>query len=417
MVSERVEYASSDEADHRVGMKSRIKAVILNGEDGLDTPSSPVSSSHCDEEMIDPGMHCALKNLYSGKEDKRGRFQWQDTIPEDVGKPVENAETAKYALLVRNVKVYNDPRKTLKVHSILVQSPLLKSLLQKVLKDYPGIALNLKRLELSGRFEPIIHRWTKLQEAIAELGDETEEEKETKKHADLFLKLLHDEFEDTIESSQDMISQGVITYDLLWTCFQPASLIFAKQDGQETAVKLTSTKYGLDRNGNPVFWVQGKYVDWDGSRWGTNKVNIMCPAYAGMKKIASLPAYPLQYHPETEALTDRLLERGTKLEQLAGSHYKAYNGVGWRRSTFGGRDKFNVQGRIVIDTYSWNRFQANYAVYVSPLNQKDPTERRYDDDGCSMSDEDDDYGDDVRKSEVRIIVFQLSLKGSKTISF
>lgn len=415
MVSERREYASSDEAmGEGFGLMNGIKNVSINGLGGLDTPSSPVSSSpEGMDAAAEPGMHCALKHLYSGKEDKRGRFQWQDTIPEDVGKPVENSETAKYALLVRNVKVYNDPRKVLKIHSLVVQSPYLKKLLQNVLKDYPGIALNLKRLELTGKFEPIIHRWAKLQEAIAELGDETEEGKETKKHADLFQDLLRKEFEDVIDTSQDMISQGVITYDLLWTAFQPASLVYAKQDGQETALKLTSTKYGIDRNGNPVFWVQGKYVDWDGTRWGTNKVNIMCPAYTGTKRIASLPAYPLDYHPEKDQLTQRLLERGTKLESLAGSHYKAYNGVGWRRNPFGtykcydengrvkrshisgGRDKHNVQGRIVIDTYSWNRFQPNYAVYVTPLNQKDPTERQYNEDGDEDDDDDGGYGDDA----------------------
>ena len=30
---------------------------------------------------------------YSGKEDKRGRFQWQAEIPEDIGKPAEDAES------------------------------------------------------------------------------------------------------------------------------------------------------------------------------------------------------------------------------------------------------------------------------------------------------------------------------------
>lgn len=59
-------------------------------------------------EKLDPalvGMSVGLKHLYSGKEDRRGRFQWQTTIPEDVGKPAEDAETQKWALIVRNVKV------------------------------------------------------------------------------------------------------------------------------------------------------------------------------------------------------------------------------------------------------------------------------------------------------------------------
>lgn len=37
------------------------------------------------------GMKSGLKHLYSGKEDKKGRFQWQDKIPEDIGDPVENS--------------------------------------------------------------------------------------------------------------------------------------------------------------------------------------------------------------------------------------------------------------------------------------------------------------------------------------
>jgi len=395
MVSADDHYSSSDEvSDETGGMTNGIKRITINP---LDTPDSPVSSTPDDADApVVVGMQCELKNLYSGKEDKRGRFQWQDTIPADVGKPVENSETAKYALLVRNVKVYNDPRRVLKIHSIVIQSPYLKKLLQQVLKDYPGIALNLRRLELAGKFEPIIHRWARLKETVSALSDHSDEEKATKEHANLFLHLLRREFEDVIDTSQDMLSQGVITYELLWTAFQPSSLTYARQDGQETALKLMSTKYGADSHGNPVFWVQGKYVDWDGSRWGSNKVNIMIPCYSGTKKIHQLPAFPLDYHPDKAALIERLLERGSRLEALAGSHYKSYSGVGWRRNPFGGRDKYNVKGRIVIDTYSWNRFQPNYAVYVTPLNQKDPELRNTNDDDLSCSDEcnDDDLPDD-----------------------
>lgn len=52
------------------------------------------------------GMSAGLKHLYAGKEDKRGRFRWQTTIPDDLGEPAENAETAKWALIVRHVKVF-----------------------------------------------------------------------------------------------------------------------------------------------------------------------------------------------------------------------------------------------------------------------------------------------------------------------
>lgn len=82
------------------------------------------------------GMECDIKNLYQ-KEDARGRTTWTDKIPDDLDEAAENEITARYAILVRNKKSF-DSRKTLEIDSIVVQSPLLKTVLSKVLKDYPG---------------------------------------------------------------------------------------------------------------------------------------------------------------------------------------------------------------------------------------------------------------------------------------
>jgi hypothetical protein len=134
-----------------------IKHVLLNGKNKSNGEAR--ENDEEDEANYGPGMKSGLKHFYSGKEDKKGRFQWQEEIPEDVGDPAENEKTAKWALLVRNVKVYNDPRRVLSMHSIVVQSPLLKKLLAGVLKGYPGVTVGLNRLEFTGKFEPLIHRW------------------------------------------------------------------------------------------------------------------------------------------------------------------------------------------------------------------------------------------------------------------
>lgn len=80
------------------------------GKTCVQTPngSTPADTDVAKQEKLDPalvGMSVGLKQLYSGKEDKRGRFQWQTTIPKDVGTPAEDADTQKWALIVRNVKV------------------------------------------------------------------------------------------------------------------------------------------------------------------------------------------------------------------------------------------------------------------------------------------------------------------------
>jgi len=113
MAREASEYGSSDEDETTV--TNGLKSVILNGDSAHENGKDVADVKEVPAETVEPGMQCGLKNLYSGKEDKRGRFRWQDTIPADVGKPAEDAETAKWALLVRNVKVYNDPRKVLAI--------------------------------------------------------------------------------------------------------------------------------------------------------------------------------------------------------------------------------------------------------------------------------------------------------------
>ncbi|KAF2093715.1 P-loop containing nucleoside triphosphate hydrolase protein [Rhizodiscina lignyota] len=389
-----IDYSSDEESTPQ---QNGIKTVTLSGKAETNGVDGEVEEAEAPT-PLDPkeiGMQCGYKNLYSGKEDRRGRFQWQDTVPTDVGKPAEDAETAKWALLVRNVKVYSDPRKVLAIHSIVVQSPLLKKLLGGVLKDYPGVTVGLRRLEFSGKFEPLIHRWSELEDAIKRLeaeseSDDAEEEenrKKTKEHTELLYNLLHKEFKTLIEESQDMMRNGVITYEYLWTVFQPGHVVYTRQDGQDTALKLHNTRYGTDRNMNPCFWVSGKYVDWDGSRFGTNKLNLCIYPYAGTRKIGVLAAYPIDYHLDKDGLKERLIERGGKIEALAGSHYKAYHGVAWNRDPFGNKDKHNIKGRIVIDTYGWNKFNPNWSVFVTPLNQKEQSD--------GQAGDDDDDGDDM----------------------
>ncbi|KAF1830290.1 P-loop containing nucleoside triphosphate hydrolase protein [Decorospora gaudefroyi] len=370
--SPSISSTSSEEDMPKTSIVNGIKHLVINGKSKsqLEADGEHVDTKE-QEEPCDPGMKIGLKHLYSGKEDKKGRFQWQETIPEDIGDPVENEETAKWALLVRNVKVYNDPRRVLSIHSIVIQSPLLKKLLAGVLKNYPGVTVGLNRLEFIGKCEPLIHRWSELQEAIGKLDNATEDQRTTKSHAELLLDVLTKEFKSMIDTSRDMGSKRVMTYEHLWTLFQPGAIVFARQDGQETALTLIESRYGQDAKSVPCLWLTCKYVDWDGAKFGSVKINLSISVYSGTRSISSLRVFPLEYHPDGEAVRTRLIERGAKCEALAGANYRAYQGVAWRQGAFGAKDQYNVRGRIVIDTYGWNRFNPTQSVFVTPLNQKD----------------------------------------------
>jgi hypothetical protein len=118
------DYSSTDEGENTMnGMKNGAKHVIIektkkknkgkkgtdDEKDDLATPDDDSQSSGPPEDPVEPGMACDLKNLYSGKEDKRGRFQWQDSIPLDITDPVENAETAKYAYVNPHISNPSSP--------------------------------------------------------------------------------------------------------------------------------------------------------------------------------------------------------------------------------------------------------------------------------------------------------------------
>ena len=109
---------------------------------------------------------------------------------------------------------------------------------------------------------------------------------------------------------------------------------------------LLESRYGQDAKGVSCFWLTCKYVDWDGAKFGTVKINLSVSVYAGTRAISSLRVYPLEYHQEGEAVRIRLIERGTKAEALAGANYRAYQGVAWRQGGFGTKDKYNVKGRV-----------------------------------------------------------------------
>jgi len=100
------------------------------------------------------GMRCDIKNLYQTKADEDGDRDWTENYPDYIEEPAENSETLCYALLVRNRKS-SDSHKKLTIDSIVVQSPILKRILGKVLKDYPGITTGLGRLEFEAFRSPV----------------------------------------------------------------------------------------------------------------------------------------------------------------------------------------------------------------------------------------------------------------------
>lgn len=105
-------------------------------EAAIESATLPKTDTSKPESTAQAGMECDSQHLYR-KEDERGRTSWIDVYPIDLDEAAENEITARFAILVRNKKSY-DPRKKLEIDSIVIQSPLIKTVLYNALKNYPG---------------------------------------------------------------------------------------------------------------------------------------------------------------------------------------------------------------------------------------------------------------------------------------
>lgn len=342
-----------------------------NGETKSDNETSTDGSDEEKEEDDKPkeplaptGSISSTKNIYASPKDEDGNWTWTDKYPENAHEAAENDETAQYAVLVRNIKS-KDSRKKLEAHSIVIQSPWLKTALAEILEGYTGIACELERLEFTAPFHPFVHRWTE----ICKYMEKPDLEDKTKEHLQILHDVLSYEIGDAVKVFDDYVAKGVITFEHLWMIFQPGAVILCAHKGPLSAFELEETEYKATQCGK-FLAVSADCVDNSGKNFGRYGESIKIPEFLGTKKITGLNAYPMAFHPEKELVRDSLIRRGQIFEELAGHHYKQYSGtaITWDRE--GNEIPIQVEGRIVVDISSFNRY-SHRRRYLDDWNAKD----------------------------------------------
>ena len=135
---------------------------------------------------------------------------------------------------------------------------------------------------------------------------------------------LEAELKDTIASKNDYIKNKVITFEHLWTIFQPGSTIYTEEWGRDCASKFNQGNYFEHPKYGPCYSVNSQKVDWDGDKFGYASCQNLILAFGGTMAISSLDAFPLEFHPEQKKIRAQLLKRGKLFERYHGYHYKAY---------------------------------------------------------------------------------------------
>ncbi|PYH72792.1 ATP-binding protein [Aspergillus vadensis CBS 113365] len=320
----------------------------------------PFSSRLFDPDQTVIGIH-KQDTIYPPKQQKRlliwaGRVKLElMTVPADDSKkpqtitvePEQTPVSLQHAFLVRKVKCDNGG---LEFSSIVVQSVHLKRVLAMVMDGYPGISMSHEGVEFSKPFKPFIHRWKIFAEARGK-----EFEAEAKAHVDSLYEVLSTELNDVITRKNDLVLYNVITFNMLWTIFEPGHIILSIVNGCERAFRLEGGEYTSD---SKEFKIYAVYIDYNGHVFGYRKYNLSIPAFEGTTSIMMLPVIPFEYHNDKHALRKNLILRGQRWYQHKGFHYKLYNGLGL--VTYMGREiGHNISSRVMVDTETYLAFHSD----------------------------------------------------------
>ncbi|KAJ5898861.1 hypothetical protein N7495_003605 [Penicillium taxi] len=294
-------------------------------------------------------------------------------MPDNAGNTswvTEDTESTQYALIIKNEKRY-DNHKSLKIHSVVVQSETLKTFLGKVLEGYPTITTTLQRLEFTAPFKPLVHRW----DDLVKIREE-EEDAVTKEYIDLFYTIFEVELRDILSRKNDMTSNGVITHELLWTIFEPSGLVISTSYGRTSGFlfKDTSVDYRTK-----AWVIEAKRIAYDGTTFGFEDQSFIVPFFNGTKLITSLAVSPLRYHADKDTIQASLLANGKIWEEHQGFHHKQYEGVAYGFLDHGIDDdlieydliEYHVKSRVIIDTEAFKTFHDIKIIYIDNTNIDD----------------------------------------------
>lgn len=265
-----------------------------------------------------------------------------------------------------------------------IRSKLLRECLQDVIGNVRGASLvdetpkldpNLLFLYLEDFRVHVKH----LRKMTPAGGDKKERKKmearlrDKRKQLKVLIRYLDEDYAKIKDSLYPMLDSGVITFDLLWALWKPNTLVYGTTYGSVEDPRVFKVDMAYHQSsimrGN-FYIIEGKYLEFDGKKFGYGTSAEDISEFQGARKITSLPCYPLKYHKDEARVRQNLIERGKKFVALSGVHYKCYSGVAYMKRKKGSIIKFNVQqSRIMVDPAIFRRMNPNYA--VSMVRPKD----------------------------------------------
>jgi len=181
------------------------------------------------------------------------------------------------------------------------------------------------------------------------------------RHFNLLLDFVKTTYASTTKRLTALLEGHEITYDLLWALFKPNMVLYTTcfGTGKPRCVKYHFGEERTMDNGVEYFHLECHYVDFDGKAFGETSIELAILKFRGTKRIDSLDAFPLEYHPKKIEVKAHLVECGRKFVSLMGVHHRQYRGDAFYMRK-GRPIKVPVNSRITIDAVFFQEANPNH---------------------------------------------------------
>ncbi|KAI1482837.1 hypothetical protein F4774DRAFT_428242 [Daldinia eschscholtzii] len=239
----------------------------------------------------------------------QARWKKSDIIAGNLGGSTTATETSNIPIIHR----LDMERGFWDTNSISIQDPLMRKILNDTLKGYPDLCLEEENWTFWLPFQPLVHRWTKLEEYATKAKADPNTE-----HAfSGLLCFLTSIVEDPFSQFARIKETGNIDFENIWHLYAPGSLVVSREWDVDLVSRVVRCKKHTSPLGiNPVWMIDVEYVDWDGEKCGYRDYSFKINNFDGYRPVTQSVVFPIRYAEDEAGLRAALTEKGRKFEQL-----------------------------------------------------------------------------------------------------
>jgi len=206
------------------------------------------------------------------------------------------------------------------------------------------------------------------------LSDDVGQDAEELKHLNLLVNFIKSKYASTISRLISLLKNDEITYDLLWILFKPNTIVYiiCLDIEKPLCFRFDMGEEKTTANRVTYFHMECRYLDSDGLVFGEVWTALGVGKFAGVKRIVTLDAFPLEYHPRRSEMRASLIERGRRFVSLLGVQYLQYHGNAFFMEK-GEVVEVPVKSRIMVDAAFFRENNSNYVrPRISGLIERHP---------------------------------------------